>query len=110
MVHRQLIFLPDCDISQIGPTCTGLPFSAGKGLGSLGMHALGLCTRLLKEAVLALGSPLRVEQLVPLLVSVPASVPPLQLLCSRNAPAAHAHTLATQPCITTMALSVVPTA
>ena len=60
------------------------------------MHALGLCIRLLKEALLALGSPLRVEQLVALLVSVPVSVPPLQLLCSRNVPATQAHALAKQ--------------
>lgn len=72
------------------------------------MHALGLCVRLRKEALLALGSPLGVEQLVALLVSAPASMPPLQLLWSPKMPAAHAHTLATKPSIT-MALSVVPT-
>ncbi len=76
-----------------GHTCTGFPFSIGKGVGSLDMRALGLCMRLLKEALLAFGSPLRVEQLVALLVIVPVSVPPLQLLCSRNVPAVHAHAL-----------------
>lgn len=83
-------------IGTAGHTCFGWPFSAGKGLGSLDMCALGLCIRLLREALLALGSPLRVEQLVALLVSVPVSVPPLQLLCSRNVPATKVHVLRKQ--------------
>ena len=65
----------------------------GKVPASLDMQARGLCIRLLKEALLALGSPLRVEELVALLVGIPVSLPPLQLLCSRSTPAAQAHVL-----------------